>query len=235
MISGLSKAITLYLAPLLAFTAILLTLFAFLAPTLLLSDALITVIPSTALVQANASQNLDGPSIFIGLLGSCSKTSNSAGLTCTAQSVTPQYDFSVLPGNAPDDLLSPPTATAPIFIAIAISFSILFFITFTMISLRHKMVPKLASALDNPMLQRLSAWVGFFGFLVGLTAFLITRMWFGKAVDDFNDSIISQGQQGPQLIAAIGNGFTMVWVAYAFYAVPVIASLTKLNVTATKQ
>jgi hypothetical protein len=138
-------------------------------------------------------------------------------------------DFSVLPGNAPDDLLSPPTATAPIFIAIAISFSILFFITFTMISLRHKMVPKLTSALDNPMFQRLSAWVGFFGFLVGtqsslsemyrldywtlphhlgLTAFLITRMWFGKAVDDFNDSIISQGQQGPQLIAAIGNGFT---------------------------
>ena len=27
----------------------------------------------------------------------------------------------------------------------------------------------------------------------------------------------------------------VVWVAYAFYAVPVIISLTKLNVTATKK
>ena len=71
MISGLSKAITLYLAPLLALTAIFLTLFAYLAPTLLLHDkvALITVVPSTSLVQANASKNLDGPSIFIGVLG----------------------------------------------------------------------------------------------------------------------------------------------------------------------
>ena len=43
---------------------------------------------------------------------------------------------------------------------------------------------------------------------LGLTAFLIIRMWFGKAVDDFNASIISQGQQGPKLIAATGNAFT---------------------------
>ena len=76
-------------------------------------------------------------------------------------------DFSVLPGNAPDDLLTAPTATAPVFMAIAISFSILFFITFTLITLRHKMTPKVASILEKPMLQRLSAWVGFFGFLVG--------------------------------------------------------------------
>jgi hypothetical protein len=35
-------------------------------------------------------------------------------------------------------------------------------------------------------------------------------MWFGlgKAVDDFNASIISQGQQGPKLIAETGNAFT---------------------------
>ena len=71
MISGLSKAVTLYLAPLLALTAILLSLFAYLAPTLLLHDkvALVTVVPSTALVQANASRDLDGPSIFMGVLG----------------------------------------------------------------------------------------------------------------------------------------------------------------------
>ena len=72
MISGLSKAITLYLAPLLALATILLTLFAYLAPTFLLHDkvALITVVPSTALTQTNSnSSGLDGPSIFLGVLG----------------------------------------------------------------------------------------------------------------------------------------------------------------------
>ena len=79
MISGLSKAITLYLAPLLALTAIFLSLFAYLAPTFLLHDkvALVTVVPSTALIQDNSSQGLDGPSIFMGVLG--------MGSLCTAK------------------------------------------------------------------------------------------------------------------------------------------------------
>jgi len=93
---------------------------------------------------------------------------------------------------------------------------------------------KLSSILEKPMVQRLSAWVGFFGFLIGITSFLIVRMWFGKAVQDFNSSVEAAGQNGPELIANLGNAFTMAWVAYAFYAVPVIASLAKLNVTATK-
>lgn len=76
-------------------------------------------------------------------------------------------------------------------------------------------------------------------------------MWFGKAVQDFNNSIAAQGAQGPNLIAGLGNAFTsefnnitrdssfltsliVVWVAYAFYAVPIIISLAKLNVKATK-
>jgi len=33
-------------------------------------------------------------------------------------------------------------------------------------------------------------------------------MWFGKAVDDFNQSIQGQGTNGPQLIAATANAFT---------------------------
>jgi len=71
MILGLSKAVTLYLAPILALTAIILSLFAYLAPTLLLHDkvALLTVVPSTALVQPGSSQGLDGPSVFLGALG----------------------------------------------------------------------------------------------------------------------------------------------------------------------
>jgi hypothetical protein len=74
-------------------------------------------------------------------------------------------------------------------------------------------------------------------------------MWFGKAVEDFNRGIQEAGNNAPQLIAATSNGFTsmlfcipslnapshvliVAWVAYAFYAVPVICALARLHVTA---
>ena len=51
----------------------------------------------------------------------------------------------------------------------------------------------------------------------GIVTFLIIRMWFGKAVQDFNASIVAQGQQGPKLIASIGNAFTSESVCKASY------------------
>ena len=71
MIAGLSKAITLYLAPVLALTSILLSLFAYLAPTLLLHDrvALLTVVPYSSQPQTGSTQDVDGPSAFLGALG----------------------------------------------------------------------------------------------------------------------------------------------------------------------
>ncbi|GLB36183.1 hypothetical protein LshimejAT787_0304710 [Lyophyllum shimeji] len=236
MIAGLSKAITLYLAPVLALTAILLSVFALLSPVVMLHDqvALLTVTPSTALMQQERSEGVDGSSLFLGLLGSCSRPANSAGLNCTTPALSPVYDLSALPKNAPSLLLSPPSPTTPAFIAVALGFSVSFFITFTLISFRHKMGEKACAALDKPLIQRVSAWVGFFGFLIGLTSFLIIRMWFGKAVQDFNNSVEFQGSQGPKLIASVGNAFTMAWVAYAFFSIPVIISLAKLNVTASK-
>ncbi|KAK7044089.1 hypothetical protein VNI00_007805 [Paramarasmius palmivorus] len=231
MIAGLSKAVTLYLAPVLALTAILLSLFAYLAPVVMLPDrvALLTVTPSTALTQLNGGET-DGVSIFIGMLGSCSRPNKDADLNCTVPSLSPEYDLSALPSSAPTLLLSSPPASSPAFIAVALTFSILFFFTFTLISFRHKMGEKMSAALDKPLIHRLSAWIGFFGFFIGITSFLIVRMWFGKAVEDFNRSIRQMGQDGPQFIAGDSNAFTMVWVAYAFYAVPVICSLAKLNI-----
>jgi len=236
MIAGLSKAVILYLAPVLTLTAILLSMFAFLAPAAMLHDrvALLTVTPSTSLIKPGPSQGVDGPSIFLGVLGSCSRINNSAGVNCTSPTISPVYDLSVLPGNAPQLVLSAPAASAAAFIAVALSFSILFFITFTLISFRDKMGAGLSSVLDKPLLQNLSAWIGFLGFMIGLTSFLILRMWFGKAVQDFNTSIMVQGGQAPELVAEAGNAFTMVWVAYAFYAVPIIVSLAKLNVKPAK-
>jgi hypothetical protein len=73
MIAGLSKAVILYLTPLLTLTAVLLSIFAFLSPVVILHDsvALLTVTP---LAQAGSSQGADGPSIFFGVLGILSLT-----------------------------------------------------------------------------------------------------------------------------------------------------------------
>ncbi|KAF7320312.1 hypothetical protein MKEN_00816000 [Mycena kentingensis (nom. inval.)] len=232
MISGLSKAITLYLAPLITLTAILLSLFAYLAPTLLLQDrvALLTVSPTSQ----NSTKSIDGPTVFLGPLGSCARTNNDAPINCTPPVLNPVYDLSVLPSNAPKLLLSAPSQATPVFLGIAISFSIIFFVTFTLISFRHKMGEKLAATFEKPMFQRISAWLGVFGFFLGMTSFLILRMWFGKGADDFNKSLAMASPKNPQFTASIGNAFTMVWIAYAFYAVPVVISLAKLNVKASK-
>jgi len=236
MIAGLSKAVVLYLSPVLALTSIILILFAYLAPTLLLHDrvALLTVTPSLSLIQDGPAEDVDGPSLFLGALGSCSRTLNAGSVTCTPVSLSPVYNLSVLPSDSPNLLLNAPTAATPAFIGVSILFGVLFFVAFTMISFRHKMGSKLAALLDKPTIQRFAAWIGFFSFLIGITSFLILRMWFGKAVHDFNGTITLLGQDGPKLVANISNGFTMVWVAHAFYAVPVIISLSKLNVSASK-
>jgi len=138
-----------------------------------------------------------------------------------------------------------------------------------MISLRANLPAKLSATLDRPVIHRASAWLGVLGFLTGksprflrdlvrganhvsgLTSFLVIRMWFGKAVEDFNNAIAKGGTNAPQLIAQLSNGFTsafffppgsilpsfsqilaVVWVGYAFYAVPVICVLARLHVTA---
>ena len=120
-----------------------------------------------------------------------------------------------------------------------------------MIAFRAKLGPKIGPALDRPMVQRVSAWIGIFGFMIGtsaqntflgilgltplslgLSSFLIIRLWFGKAVDDFNQSVELEGDTGPHLIAQLSNGFTMVWVAYAFHSIPLVCALAKIHVTA---
>ncbi|KAI0283302.1 hypothetical protein BGY98DRAFT_718463 [Russula aff. rugulosa BPL654] len=232
MISNLSTAATLYLAPVLSLTSFILVLFAYVAPTIILHSrvALLVVSPSLELSDPSSSNEIDGPTVFLGLLGSCSRPNNNGPVTCTPSTVSPTYDLSVLPKNAPD-LLTAPTATTPVFIAIAIALSALFLIIFTLVSLRDKLGPKLSAMMDRPTFHRASAWLGLLSFMIGLTSFLVVRMWFGKAVEDFNRSIQEAGSNGPQLIAATGNGFTMAWVAYAFYAVSVICALARLHVT----
>ncbi|KAH9982502.1 hypothetical protein BGW80DRAFT_1433862 [Lactifluus volemus] len=232
MIAGLSKSVTLYLAPVLSLTSLFLILFAYAAPALLLHSkvALLVVSPSSMLMNSS-SRAIDGPTVFLGALGSCSRPNNKGPVTCTPPTLSPTYDLSALPPNVPK-LLDAPTTSTPAFIAISIGFSTIFLILFTLISLRASLGPKLSATLERPALHRASAWLGFLGFLIGLTSFLILRMWFGKAVEDFNTGIAQGGSNAPQLIAQTSNGFTMAWVGYAFFAVPVICALARLHVTA---
>ncbi|KAF7784805.1 hypothetical protein Agabi119p4_970 [Agaricus bisporus var. burnettii] len=234
MIAGISKAVTLYLAPVLALTATVLEILAFLAPTLVLSGRvdLVRVVPSVVLMGGRGE--VDGPSLFVGSLGACVKSNNDAQLNCTLASVSPQYDLSPFPSNAPTTLLYAPSPSTPIFISIALALNVVFLLTFTLISFREKMPGKIGKAFESPLMQSLSAGMGFLGFMTGLTAFMVLRMWFGKTVQDFNTSIQNQGSQGPKLIAETSNAFTMVWVAHAFWAVPLMISLTKHHVKSGK-
>lgn len=111
MIAGLSKAVTLYLAPLLSLVALLLTLFAFISPVLVFSDqvSLLSVTPSTSLTQPGGSSKVDGPTVRLGALGeslkildlltyskcfekgSCSRPNNDSPLNCTSAVLNPVY------------------------------------------------------------------------------------------------------------------------------------------------
>ncbi|KAH9946647.1 hypothetical protein B0H21DRAFT_883577 [Amylocystis lapponica] len=229
MIEGLSRAITQHLAPLLSLTSLLLIVFAYLAPNVMLSTrvALLIVAPSTG---SNSSQSSDGPTVFMGALGSCSRPNSQTGVVCTTPTVSPIYDLSVLPSNVPDLLTSPP-ASSPAFIAVSIAFAVIFFFMFTFSAHRDRM-GRFGANFYKPVVQRVTAWIGFLGFIIGLTSFVVVYMWFGKAVDDFNDDI-SKETDAPALSASTSNGFIMIWVAYAFYAVPLVSSLAKLHMATT--
>lgn len=76
-----------------------------------------------------------------------------------------RVDLTVLPSNAPD-LLSAPTATTPVFIAISLALTIIFFFLFTLTAMRSKL-GKMGPFFDKPSVQRYTAWIGLFGFMIG--------------------------------------------------------------------
>jgi hypothetical protein len=227
MINGLSKSVALYLAPLLSLTSLVLSLLVFIAPTITLNTqvALLTVAPKTS---EDTQGTVDGPRVWLGVLGSCARSDNAADVVCTPPLVTPQYDLSTLSGMAARILTAPGAAT-PAVLAIAMVFSMIFFFLFTLTSLRHKL-GGFGAKLDKPGIQRATAWIGIFGFLTGLSCFLVLRLWFAKAIEDFNVAAIMNNDN---MRAASSNGFIMAWVAYSFYTVPLVCALSKLHVTAT--
>ena len=71
MLNQLSNAVALYLAPILSLTAVLLSLFSYLAPTVMLHTqvSLLVVKPSLLLLPNPSKDKVDGPSVFLGPLG----------------------------------------------------------------------------------------------------------------------------------------------------------------------
>ncbi|THH34064.1 hypothetical protein EUX98_g51 [Antrodiella citrinella] len=227
MIAGFSKFINQFLAPVLALTSLVLIVLVYLSPVVMLHTqvSMLTVSP--------ASSGVDGPTLFLGPLGSCGRPNNEAGVDCTQTSVHPTYDTSVLPGNAPA-LLSAPVATTPVFIAISIVFKMIFFFMYAFTAWKHRM-GKFGAIYEKPGVQSATVWIGLIGFMIGITCFLIIRMWFGKAVEDFNMTVITEGSNSAQLVATTSNGFIMIWIAYAFYAIPLVASMAKLQIMSPKK
>ena len=101
MIANLSKAIILYLAPLLALTAFLLNLFVFLSPTVLFHDQVSLAKVSPALLDLasktlHKDNSVEGPTVLVGMLGSCARASNKEVLFCTSPSFAATYSASFI-------------------------------------------------------------------------------------------------------------------------------------------
>lgn len=74
MIDTIVKFVPLYLAPILALTSTFLTLFAYLAPDLMLHSevSLVTISPGRSiLLPGDTKDSIDGPTVRMGMLGSC--------------------------------------------------------------------------------------------------------------------------------------------------------------------
>ena len=71
MLADISKASTLYFTPILMLASLFLILFAYLAPVVMLHSqvSLLTVMPSSVLTQPGSNKAVDGPSMFLGMLG----------------------------------------------------------------------------------------------------------------------------------------------------------------------
>jgi hypothetical protein len=123
-----------------------------------------------------------------------------------------------------------PTATTPAWIAASLIFWGLFLIIFSLSTVRERLGGNLSSLLGKPIIARVAAWVGVLGYMVGtlaflaadnklfidvylgLAAFLVNRMWFGKAVNDFNVQVAQMGSGGPNVQADLSNGFTSTYL-----------------------
>jgi hypothetical protein len=80
----------------------------------------------------------------------------------------PFPDLSVLPKNTPY-LVQTATAATAGFILFSLCLAGLFLILFILSVLQGKLGGKLDAILDKPVMQRMTAWLGFLAFIIGKT------------------------------------------------------------------
>jgi hypothetical protein len=177
-----------------------------------------------------ATPKVDGPTIRLGIFGSCARKNNNANDICTKPSFDTTYDFSALPSSAPTLTLGPPPMSASIFLVV-LCFTFVFLLLHIITLLPHQMWFKLPAPVAKvstfPILSVVTPYIGLFAFSFGL---LMVGMWqaqFSKEVRLFNAKIATMGSKAPQLQASLGNGFTMLWIAYAFSVPSIICAFFK--------
>lgn len=233
MIIDLSKVAT-ALAPVFAFVGILLSLLAFIAPDPVLRISLLTITPSTssAGVPSHSGNSSD---ILLGLLSSCIRSPGSTKLHCTSRALKPVYNLSPLPAGAPSFLVSPPTILIPAFL-VALVLSMVFLLSFTLATFgwpkystksdsekKPDATKKIKESNSHRWMRHIVIWSGLCGLLIGLSFFLLAKLWFDKIAIDFNKGITTKS--GPIYTAQAGNGFTLAWLSYGAYLVPMFMVL----------
>jgi len=217
------QSVAFYVAPLFGLAGIVLSLVALLAPTLFLHNGV-------SFISIQPAFKADGPNLFMGLLGSCTRRSHNSTMLCTPAGVRPTYDFTFIPAGPVNFFPAP--ATSWVFVAISIALMTIFFAIFTSITFSHRMGGKINAMVSKPTVQRNTSYIGLTGLMLGMTLISILRIYYGKAVDDFNTSFVPVGDSG-LFSASIGNGFYMFVLAYIFFALSIFCSITKINVKAS--
>jgi len=189
-------------------------------------------VPRDGALTKVLNTKIDGPTVLVGPLGSCQRKSNASPMKCTYQSWDAQYDYSFLSNNAPRTAL--PTSvpnSSPQFFFFSLILSLLFFILFALASLTDVVPnsPGFLSKLNCGTGSKAVASLGILGFIIGLMTTIVWRISFGRDVDEFNTRI-AEANGNPQLVASMSNGFTMMWVAFAFQSPMLVCALFKVHV-----
>ncbi|KAJ7222124.1 hypothetical protein GGX14DRAFT_662677 [Mycena pura] len=149
----------------------------------------------------------NGPSVFLGLLGSCSRPTNGAHVSCTkvtiASTVKLVYDLedTKLPAQATDLLLDGPnTPTSIVLTLVLLPLSACFCLA--LIYLAFMKERKRGDLLSV-------TYFGVVNFIIGVVASLVLYIRVAEAVQIFNNGIHSAG-----LRASVGNSFIMFLVAF---------------------
>ncbi|KAJ7192343.1 hypothetical protein GGX14DRAFT_406446 [Mycena pura] len=187
------------------------TLVAFIFNLLVLLDPVSLQSAQFAFLYVKPSGEADGPTLFLGLLGSCSRPDNEAQFNCTSMSFAPTYILSDYPAQ---QLLSPPpsSAGATIFITLSLVSSGIFFLAFLAMERGWS---------TRPFIKTLANFSGFIAWLCGICGFIIASVWFRKVADDFNEI---NGDDAP-LVAVTGEAFTMGFVSIILGGLAVILSM----------